>query len=293
MRTKLVQLGDTRLTVRGRVVSVARVADEWIDPLTSPVEIAKSLKAVRAGIDLFTFVNHLPPPESFHPYHQEEENLAAISVTTYEHWLTKQIDPKARNHFRKSEKAGLQVRVVQFDDNLVRSIMEIYNETPNRQGRPFWHYGKSFDVVKAELADRIHRSAFLGAYDGGNRLIGFIKLVYGDVWASIELIVSLIAERKKSPNNALIAAAVRQCEEQKKDFLTYAHFSYGQKGVDSLTEFKQDNGFKKVVLPRYWVPLTTLGTLALRLGLHRPASTWIPAPIYKSLVWIRKRCFAS
>ena len=39
-----------------------------------------------------------------------------------------------------------------------RGISNVYNETPIRQGRKFWHYGKSFDQVKAANATYLDRS---------------------------------------------------------------------------------------------------------------------------------------
>ena len=61
--------------------------------------------------------------------------------------------------------------------------------------------------------------------------------------------------------------------------LWYANFSYGRKQRDSLADFKQHNGFQKVELPRYYVPLTVAGRLALRMGLHHTRADWIPEPV--------------
>jgi len=49
-------------------------------------------------------------------------------------------------------------------------------------------------------------------------------------------------------------------------------FSYGKKQRDSLADFKRHNGFQKVDLPRYYVPLTAAGRIALRLGLQHGIS---------------------
>ena len=38
---------------------------------------------------------------------------------------------------RRAEKRGVVVREVPFDDDLVRGIVEIYDETPIRQGGPY------------------------------------------------------------------------------------------------------------------------------------------------------------
>ena len=45
---------------------------------------------------------------------------------------------------------------------------------------------------------------------------------------------------------------------------------YGRIGNHpSLDRFKENNGFVKFPITRYYVPLTRKGKLAIRLGLHR------------------------
>src|SRR5207253_5780165 len=83
----------------------------------------------------------------------------------------------------------------------------------------------------------------------------------------------------KAPTNALIAQAVRSCAEGGIPYLVYSRFSYGKKERDSLSDFKQHNGFRRVELPRYYVPLTYMGRFAFRLSLHHRLSDHIPEPI--------------
>ena len=114
-------------------------------------------------------------------------------------------------------------------------------------------------------------SVFIGAYDG-NRLIGFIKLTIDDsaTQAGMMHIVSLLECREKAPTNALVVQAVRSCADRGISHLVYAKFAYGKKQTSSLSDFKERNGFKRVDLPRYYVPLTRWGSLAFSMGLHRP-----------------------
>ena len=95
-----------------------------------------------------------------------------------EAWWEK-LPQEARKNTRRAAKRGVEVKVVPFDDELARGIHKICNETPVRQGRPFWHYGKDFETVKREHATYLERSEFIGAYFE-NELIGFIKMVYVD-----------------------------------------------------------------------------------------------------------------
>jgi len=139
----------------------------------------------------------------------------------------------------------------------------------------------------------LDRSIFIGAFFDGT-LIGFVKLVTNEdsSQAGLMQIVSMIQHRDKAPTNALIAQAVRSCADRKIPHLWYANFSYGKKQTDSLAEFKRHNGFQKVELPRYYVPLTVAGRVALRLGLHHKANDWIPEPVAATYRRIRSSWYA-
>ncbi len=66
-------------------------------------------------------------------------------------------------------------------------------------------------------------------------------------------------------------------------YLTYESFQYGKKAGDSLTRFKENNGFARMDVPRYYVPLTRKGLVALRMGLHwspkERMPEWIATPL--------------
>ena len=94
-------------------------------------------------------------------------------------------------------------------------------------------------------------------------------------------IVSMIKHRDKAPTNALIAHSVRACAERGIRYLVYQNFIYGTK--NSLTSFKEVNGFQRVDLPRYYVPLTPIGCAALRLGLHHRFVDRLPEPVAAKL----------
>ena len=55
----------------------------------------------------------------------------------------------------------------------------------------------------------------------------------------------------------------------------------------SLTEFKRRNGFEKMLLPRYYIPLTARGKIALKLGFHRGLAKNVPKPVLSQLLRIR------
>jgi hypothetical protein len=62
---------------------------------------------------------------------------------------------------------------------------------------------------------------------------------------------------------------------------------------DSLAEFKRRCGFEKTRVPRYFVPLTLKGRLALKLGLHRGWKAVLPGRIKTPLKNLRRSWYAS
>ena len=268
------------IQTRGRLIRIAYLDGEGYQFLDDPDAAMEALRNSRMRIDLFTFIQKLADTSPQYSYRMEWDNVAALTVSTFDHWLRNQIDFKVRNKVRKAEKSGVAVREVTFDEALVRSISTIYNESPVRQGKRFWHYGKSLDDIRKMKATFLDRAVFIGAFFD-NEMIGFVKLVANEDWSQAGLmhIVSMFKHRDKAPTNALIAQAVRSCADREIANLWYANFSYGRKQSDSLADFKRHNGFQKVAVPRYYVPLTVGGQMALRLGLQHGATDWIPEPV--------------
>jgi hypothetical protein len=196
--------------------------------------------------------------------------LAIDLFTLFDGWWTKQTGFKARNKAKQAEKKGVLVREVPFDEKLVNGIWQIYNECPVRQDRLFPHYGKSLETVRQMSGTFLDSSVFIGAFDR-DRLIGFIKLTIDDshTQAGIMHIMSLLEQREKAPTNALVVQAVWSCADRGISHLVYSKFAYGKKLRSSLSDFKERNGFQRVDLPRYYVPLTRWGSLAFKMGLHR------------------------
>lgn len=283
---------DRELKISGRFIRIARLDGEKFRFVDDPKPILEFLAKSRARVDIFTFLQRLPDTNPKFAYRMERDNLAAISVSSFENWWTKQIGFKARNKAKQAEKKGVVIREVPFSEDLVRGIWKIYNECPIRQGRRFPHYGKDFETVYRETATYLDSSIFIGAFIG-DQLIGFIKLLIDEnaVQAGLLNIISLISERDKAPTNALVAAAVKVCASRSIPFLTYSNFSYGAKHRDTLSDFKERNAFQRVEVPRYYVPITALGYAALRLGLHHRFSEWIPESIAMRLREVRENWY--
>jgi hypothetical protein len=276
------------IKVEGWLVRTARLDAEKYHFLRDPETLIDGLRKSRVRVDLFTFMQGLSDASPKYRYPMECDNFAAIPISTFDHWWNKQIGFKARNKAKQAEKKGVTLREVPFDESLVRGIWEIYNECPVRQGRPFTHYGKSIERVHQEEATYLDYSIFIGAFLG-DQLIGFVKMVVDEdgTQAGLMNIVSMIRQRDKAPTNALVVEAVRACAARKISHLVYSNFAYGNKQLDSVADFKERNGFLRIDVPRYYVPLTPLGILALRLGLHHKFVDRLPQPVVSKIRELR------
>jgi ribosomal protein S18 acetylase RimI-like enzyme len=260
------------ITVRGRWVKVAMIHDEWWlqTELEDPEYCVKKLKEQRSrGLhaDIFTFTQKTPGSLPKYQYAVEWDSVAAARTSSFKDWWEK-LPQESRKNVRRSQKRCVVIRTQEFDDDLIRGISGVNNDSPMRQGVPNAHYGKSFDQVKKDHESFLDRSDFFCAYLE-SELIGYLKLVYkGDVAAILNLAVKA-SHNDKRPANALIAAAVERCETRGVSYLTYGLFNYGNKRDSPLREFKSRNGFEEVLTPRFYVPLTTWGMLTMKVKLHR------------------------
>jgi len=211
-------------------------------------------------IDIFSFWqrNWVHKNLLSYPYKKVQDNVAILEIFSYDYWWTHQIDKKTRNMVRKSVKEGVNVRLCEFSDRLAEDICKIYNETPIRQNRLFRHYGENVAELKERLQSLLDKSCFLGAYLQ-DELIGFIQLTFGENFAMITQILSMQRYWWASPNNALISKAVEICVYNKKRYLIY----YKMEDDTTLDIFKKNNGFRRWIVPRYYIPLSKRGKVIL------------------------------
>jgi hypothetical protein len=261
------EINGKRIMVEGKILRIARPhaspQQEWCEDVENPEMLIDSLRKTKYCPDILTFWQRLPDTEPKYSYAMERDSIAALPIKSYSYWWEKQIDRATRNKARKAEKKGVIVKPATFDDRFIQGMTSIFNETPVRQGRRYLHYGKDFETVKREFSRFLFREEIFGAYLG-EELVGFIMLCNAGTYAFLGQIISKIACRDLAPNNALLAKAVERCAEKGLPYLVYAYWL-----DDGLGDFKRSNGFQKVDLPRYFVPLTKKGKLALSLGVHR------------------------
>ena len=279
-------INGQRIMVEGKALRIASFEQEWYEDVEDPQTLINELRKTESRPDILTFWQRLPDTQPKYSYSMETEPIAALPIKSYSYWWDKQIDCKTRNMVRKSHKKGVTVRMVSFDDEIIRGMTSIFNETPIRQGRRFLHYGKDFETVKREFSRFLFREEIFGAYVG-EELVGFIMLAYAGRYAYLGQIISKIARRDLAPNNALLAKAVERCAEKGIPYLAYALWL-----EDGLGGFKRSNGFERFDLPRYFVPLTPKGKLALKLGVHRGWKGAVPKHLRQPLKNLRKRWYA-
>ena len=283
------RVGGCTVVARGRAWRHGHVLDEnWLDgdAVSDPQAFLQALRGSPLAPDLCTFRVGASGVVPKAPCRIHEELLAEIDVRDPAAWWAG-VPQQTRKNVRRAERKGLVVREVSLDERLVQGIQRIYNETPIRQGRPFWHYGKDVEAVRRENATFLDRAGFLGAYVG-EELVGFIKWVRVGRRARIMQILALVREQDRRPTMALIAHAVTVAHQRGLEALVYDRMVYGNNAASPMTEFKRRMGFCPVAHQHVTVALTVRGHVVLALGLHRPFAERLPGPVVERLLGWRR-----
>ena len=278
---------------KGGWVKTASIFDEGVaegELVKDPEAFVAVLKQSGLKADVLTFFQRPPDVAPKFKGHFDWDNYAVVDTSNFDAWWEK-LPQEARKNTRRSAKRGVVVKSVPYDDALVRGIHQLCNESPLRQGKPFWHYGKDFETINREHGTYLERSEFVGAYFE-NELIGFIKMVYVGRLAVILHILAFNAHYDKRPLNALITKAVEICSQKGVKYFVYGNYVYGNKKDSSLVEFKRRNGFEQLNFPRYYVPLTLKGRIYIGLRLYRGWVGLLPAPVLNLLLRIRGKLYA-
>lgn len=271
--------------ISNNIVKTLMLKHEWNEDIADPEEEIKHIKINSINADLFSFVQRIPDVNPKYSYYMEWANFAVLPLESYKYWWEKQITQEARNKVRKAMKKGIEIKLVDFNDEFVAGIKEIYDESPIRQGKPFLHYKKDLKILKNTNETFLEKSCFIGAYFE-QKLVGFIKLVSTDKFIRTFHVISTYKHRDKAPVNALMARAVEYCCEMKTPYLVYGLYDYGKVGSKSLLKFKIENGFIRMDYPRYYMPLNIKGKMGLAWGLHLGLVNLLPVKVidrYKSL----------
>jgi len=267
---------DTISIRKSLSVQVARDFREYYKSINPTKAFLTKLQT--RGADIFTFIERKwcsdttttinPSPE----WIKTQDNIALLKIKDYQTWWNT-IGKKTRNMVRKAEKDNIQISVTPQTDKLAEGIWKIYNETPIRQGRAFPHYGETLKTIAANMHTE-KNSTYITAYLG-EELAGFIQILHGDNIAILSNILSMQKYSDKAVNNALIAKAIEVCVEKNEHWLMYGRIG----NHPSLDRFKENNGFTKFPITRYYIPLTSKGKLATKLGLHQELKDALPDSI--------------
>lgn len=276
-------ISGKEVSVSGNFIKILRLKNEYYENLDNPEHFINILKSHNTRYDLFTFIQKIGNNLPKYNYFMEKQSISLLYITTYNNWWEKQIKSKTRNMIRKSQKMGVDVRIVPYTDDLMLGIKEIYDESKIRQGRIFKHYGKNLTSLKRSHTTFLEHSQFFGAYLK-DELIGFIKLVTIENRAHIMQIISKLSHRDKAPTNALIAKTVEFCEQKQIPILIYGVWSIG-----GLGDFKKNSNFERVDIPRYYIPMSCIGKLALKFGIHRSIKKSVPYSILSKLIDMRRK----
>jgi hypothetical protein len=272
----------------GRWLRIATLKDEeWLEgePVADPTKFVNALRAGGLRADIFAFPGPIDGTHIEGGGQFEIDNVAVIRTDDYKAWW-EGLPQEARKNTRRAAKKGIEIRSATLDNGFAAGIKAIYDETPVRQGRKFWHYGKDLDTVKRENGTYLDRCEFFGAYYSG-QLVGFMKFVYVGDAARIMQILCLNAHQDKRPIIALIAKAAEVCHQKGLKYLMYGRFTYGRKTDSSIAEFKRRLGFEQMEFRRYYVPLSLRGRIALKLGAHRGWLALLPPNLLNPLRKIR------
>ena len=284
--------GRTVVTQGGRI-KTASILDEIVaegELVPDPEAFVAELKRSGLMADMLTFFQRPPDVTPKFHHHFDWDNYAVADTSNFDAWWDK-LPQEARKNTRRSAKRGVIVKSSPYDDALAQGIHKLCNESPVRQGKPFWHYGKDFATVKREHGTFPERSEFIAAYFQ-DELIGFIKVVYVDRLAVILHILAFNGHYDKRPLNALITKTVEICCQKHVGYLVYGNYIYGNKKESSLVEFKRRNGFEPLNFPRYYIPLTWKGKIYVALRLYRGAVGLLPGPVLNLLLKLRDRFYA-
>lgn len=257
--------------------TIAHDSREYVQSITPTEELIEELH--RKRVDVFSFLERkwcCPIAEPSKSWSTAPDNIALLHLRSYDGWW-KAVGKKTRNMIRRAERSGIQTRLVEIDENFADGMWKIYNETPIRQERAFPHYGGTLEEVKKGLTS-VKDSPYIGAYLNGE-LVGFIQLVHGQNLAIISQILSMQKHWDKAVNNALVAKTIEFCANSHVEWIMYGRMG----NHPTLDKFKESNGFTKLQLTRYFIPLTGKGRLAIKLRLNRELKDSLPPSMKKAL----------
>jgi hypothetical protein len=290
----VLQVNHHKLIAKGTWLKIAQVRGE--EMMESELEDPEIYRAALMNdtdrilkADIFSFTQKLPATQPRYTYPMEWESISAIPLVSFKQWW-EGLPQETRKNVRRCQKRGVTIKVQEFDEDLIEGIREVNDDTPLRQDRRNAYYGLSSEETRKRYSEFVGRCDFICAYSG-EEMIGFMHLVYrGDVAAILNL-TAKPSHFDKRPSNALLAKGVEICEARGISHISYGLYNYGNKRNSSLREFKIRNGFKEILIPRYFVPVTRWGRLCMLAKLHRGLIGNLPSSVITAGLRVRALWF--
>jgi hypothetical protein len=291
-----IRVDDDILLASGKWLRIAKIRGEemrekGIEEPERYIAAIKNDKKSKLKADILTFTQKLPDIQPKYLYPLEWESVAAISLENFKDWW-EGLPQESRKNVRRSQKRGVTIQIKKLDSDVIEGIRGVNDDAPTRQGARNAYYGLTFDETQKRYGEFNDRCDFICAYSG-EEMIGFLHLVYREGVAAILNLTVKPSQLDKRPANALMAKAVELSEARNLSYVSYGLYNYGNKRESSLREFKTRNGFKEILVPRYFVPLTPWGSFCVKAKLHRglignlPPSV-VSAGLRAKALWFKK-----
>jgi hypothetical protein len=84
----VINVEGVSIRIEGRLLRIARLERERYEGLADPDAVIDGLRRCGRRVDLFTFMQRLPEIQPKYGHLMEWDNLAVLSISTFEHWAT-------------------------------------------------------------------------------------------------------------------------------------------------------------------------------------------------------------
>ena len=164
-RVPALSVDGKNIIVKGKWIRKGVVdCEEWLESeVEDPESCIRGLKEQKSPAlrpDIFTFTQKLPATSPKYSYPMEWHSVAAVRITTFKEWW-EGLPQETRKNVRRSQKRNVVINVKSLDDELIKGIVEVNNDSPVRQRIRFTHYGKTFEQVKKDQSSFLDRSDFI------------------------------------------------------------------------------------------------------------------------------------
>ncbi len=229
----------------------------------------RSVKTARSiGADILVFCDRPWMGEFLQLPLHDTMDIALLSFVSFDEWFSS-LPKNRRRQIRNTEKEGVYVRTIEQPSiPEAQEILDLYRESPFREGRYFvgyhtWNVPRVMEKFRTN--DKVVSSVAI--YDG--KIVGVAKAKFkGQVAVSNSILSSLAVRRKvKGVATSLLANQIKVLSSKGVKHIKYGHLRVGLEGLD---HFKTSNGFRPISVNYNYLLLTRKARLCARFGLYQP-----------------------